>query len=449
MSLYKGTQLVAGGRQTMPLLSFMWADHQLNDISWLRADTFSWQSGAVYTAVYQHLVDDYNNIPTEATVYVYHSSSPVGYFYRDSYFDVNGASHPYAYARYNSDGSIKVLYADHQTGETTDNYYENADGSGTYYSGGFTSGTRNIRPVKHETINGNIISFYEAQDGHKIAPDKDTLGTINELPVSQESNVAAIYAATGVAWYYVLDTTNQRFKLPRTQFAFTGIRTGVGNYVDAGLPDITAEFVSTNTWGGGLYLSGAAELVGSYSNGGFGGGNGRSNSNGTVAIKASNSSTVYGNSDTVQPPATEMYLYFYVGQFTQTAIEQTAGINAETLNGKVDKGHQVIEYQEPTSANNYTWYRKYADGWVEQGGKQITPTNANNWATTTITLPVVMANTNYNVYVANCNLTNGAYGSGGAASTTDRTTTSFVYSQYNVNGGSDTPLEWEVKGIAA
>ena len=109
VSLYKGTQLVAGGRQTMPLLSFMWADHQLNDISWLRADTFSWQSGAVYTAVYQHLVDDYNNIPTEATVYVYHSSSPVGYFYRDSYFDVNGASHPYAYARYNSDGSIKVL----------------------------------------------------------------------------------------------------------------------------------------------------------------------------------------------------------------------------------------------------------------------------------------------------------------------------------------------------
>ena len=28
----------------------------------------------------------------------------------------------------------------------------------------------------------------------------------------------------------------------------------------------------------------------------------------------------------------------------------------------VTKGHQVIEFQEPTAANNYTWYRKYADG---------------------------------------------------------------------------------------
>lgn len=28
----------------------------------------------------------------------------------------------------------------------------------------------------------------------------------------------------------------------------------------------------------------------------------------------------------------------------------------------------VIETQLPTSDNNYTWYRKYKSGWVEQGG---------------------------------------------------------------------------------
>lgn len=28
----------------------------------------------------------------------------------------------------------------------------------------------------------------------------------------------------------------------------------------------------------------------------------------------------------------------------------------------------VIESQLPTAANNYTWYRKYKSGWVEQGG---------------------------------------------------------------------------------
>lgn len=29
---------------------------------------------------------------------------------------------------------------------------------------------------------------------------------------------------------------------------------------------------------------------------------------------------------------------------------------------------RVVEYQEPTAANGYTWYRLYDDGWVEQGG---------------------------------------------------------------------------------
>lgn len=352
MSIYKNGKLIAGGRQTMPLLSFMWADHQLNDISWLRADTFSWQSGAVYTAVYQHLVDDIDGITAES-----------------------------------------------------------------------------------ETVGGIAISFYRAPDGHKITTD--------------ESAVLSIYNATGVAWYYVLDTVNTRFKLPRTKWGINGVRGNVGDMLaqDVLLPNITGEFRADNTNIGllatGAFTGSRASSVHANS------GNGQYTN---FAFDASRSSAVYsgdGTNTLIQPRASQMYLYFYVGQFTQTAIEQTAGINAETLNGKVDKGHQVVEYQEPTSANNYTWYRKYADGWVEQGGKQVSPTNANNWATTTITLPVVMANTNYNVFVANCNLTDGRYGSGGAAITTDRTTTSFVYSQYNVNGGSSTPLEWEVKGIAA
>ena len=58
MSIYINEKLVAGGSQALPLLSFMWSDHQLNHPSWLRADTFSWQAGSVYQAVYQHLAGD-------------------------------------------------------------------------------------------------------------------------------------------------------------------------------------------------------------------------------------------------------------------------------------------------------------------------------------------------------------------------------------------------------
>ena len=47
-----------------------------------------------------------------------------------------------------------------------------------------------------------------------------------------------------------------------------------------------------------------------------------------------------------------MYLYFYVGNFTKTAIEQTAGITSEALNNKVDK--EIIPYKSLTLENGYS-----------------------------------------------------------------------------------------------
>ena len=245
----------------MPLLSFMWADHELNDISWLRADTFSWQSGSVYTAVYSHLSDDI-------------------------------------------------------TGKT----------------------------LQSETISGTTVQFYIADDGHKICP------------AGQESNVTAIYNATGVAWYYIIDTTNQRFKLPRTKFGFTGIRSGVGNYVAPGLPNITG-----NThWVGAVlnnnntsYANGVFSAFDSNS-GAYAGGGGYSNAAGRLSFDASRSSGIYGSSSTVQPKATEMYLYFYVGSFKQTAIENTAGLNAELFNEKADLSY-VNNNVRPAGYYYYRW----------------------------------------------------------------------------------------------
>lgn len=72
-----------------------------------------------------------------------------------------------------------------------------------------------------------------------------------------------------------------------------------------------------------------------------------------------------------------------------------AGMDAPGLQQRVMKGHEVIEFQAPTSTNNYTWYRKYADGWVEQGG-YVDTTNA----TYTATFPVEMADTNYTIQVS-------------------------------------------------
>ena len=51
-------------------------------------------------------------------------------------------------------------------------------------------------------------------------------------------------------------------------------------------------------------------------------------------------------------------------------------------------GDWVVESQLPTAENNYTWYRKYKSGWIEQGG---IATESN------IVFPVVFSNVNYTV----------------------------------------------------
>ena len=83
------------------------------------------------------------------------------------------------------------------------------------------------------------------------------------------------------------------------------------------------------------------------------------------------------------------------------------GVLAEQINSKADidlrnidttKCDMVIEYQEPTAENNYTWYRLYATGWIEQGGFWTGTTSAPENGI--IDLPIAMANTNYQVLFA-------------------------------------------------
>lgn len=223
---------------SLPILTHVFADHELNDMSWLNADTFSWQSGDVYVAAYEHLFEE-------------------------------------------SNGKEGV----------------------------------------HDTIEGIEIWYVLAEDGHKICP------------ASAEANVQALYEATGVAWYYIIDEANKRFKLPRTKHAFTGLRDTVGKYVPAGVPNISGQFYIPATYGSAT-ASGAFTVT----NGGSTGSTNTASKAGdlTVKINASRSSSVYGNSTTVQPPATQMYLYFYVGNFERDALEQTAGITSEQLNNKAD-----------------------------------------------------------------------------------------------------------------
>jgi hypothetical protein len=344
MSLYLGDTPIAGLSEKTKynahhLLDFKWTDCIMNDVSWLRADTFSWQSGSVYVSAYNHLVSDLSGTTAET-----------------------------------------------------------------------------------ETIGSYTVTFYRADDGHKICL------------ADQETTVANIYSETGIAWYYILDTNNTRFKLPRTKFGFEGTRTNVGDLVEAGLPNITGS-VASGRFGvyNGRYYSGAFTV---NPQDGYGA---ASNTGETYAMRvnfdASISSSIYGNSSTVQPPATQMYLYFYVGDYSQTAIEQTAGLNGELFNGKadVDLSNAVptisfatamntvgIRTVVETYQNGTSWYRVYSDGWCEQGDSAYVASSR------TIYLLKEFASINYNVS-AMC-------GSGGSyTGVITQTTTSFSLSVISTN----------------
>lgn len=70
-----------------------------------------------------------------------------------------------------------------------------------------------------------------------------------------------------------------------------------------------------------------------------------------------------------------------------SVLSDVAGLK-QTTDGMID---YVVESQEPTGANGYTWYRLYKSGWVEQGGSVGNPNNG----CVLVTLPISMSNTSF------------------------------------------------------
>ena len=285
----------------------------------------------------------------------------------------------------------------------------------------------NVATSSTETIGDLTITFYRAANGWKIV-----------LP-DQESNLQSLYENTGVAWYYVVDTANKRFKLPRSKWAFTGLRDTVGSYVEAGLPDHNH----------------------SYTEGYNSGGNAGGSYHGTATFKtsttglASSQNPIYGNSDTVQPRATQCYLYFYVGNFKLPDDTNVVDI-INALNGKIDLPAGaaqsdfdfVVETQLSSESNGYTWYRKYKSGWVQGGG--YVPTQTNRVSPMTITLPVEMADTNYN-FLSSMQQHPGSSAVLSCLIYSKATTSiqvSTTYATNNSGGNSAEAFYWEIHGMA-
>ena len=131
------------------------------------------------------------------------------------------------------------------------------------------------------------------------------------------------------------------------------------------------------------------------------------------------------------------------GELTMDTDKNQIRLHDGATQGGMPFGDTVVEWQVPTAENDYTWYRKYASGWVEQGSRFTVTTSSPH----TMTLPVEMINIYYNIM-----LTPGMPSSGDSTveihvRTDMITTTSFaIQKQWTSSTGF---YYWRVEGMAA
>ena len=302
---------------TTNLLDFKFSDKLLTNMSWVLSDG-SWLSNTTYTNAYTHICDDIGFMPINdngtVKIQVANSDYTAGDYIRSSADDLTVSGIIYYAWAYSTD----ILYVTLDTSAMSADdavsalmkqriyKYENPDMLLTVHK--ITASATDTY-----TISGNTVTLpvLVGSDGHRVV-----LVTNNE-----DTTVDTIYNNIGIAWYYVLDKTNTRFKLPRTKYGFNGYRGTVGGYIQPGLPDHIHHYGQAASDSGFGYAG-----VGNLGNYNLE----------TQPVRYHDPNSIYGNSDTVQPPATECYLYFYVGGFNDTAIQQTAGITASTINAKMD-----------------------------------------------------------------------------------------------------------------
>jgi hypothetical protein len=122
------------------------------------------------------------------------------------------------------------------------------------------------------------------------------------------------------------------------------------------------------------------------------------------------------------------------------AVETCTGVLADIAALKYD---YVVDFQAPTAQNNYTWYRKYRSGWVEQGG-----TDTSSTEDLSVTLPVTMANNNYQVQLTLGNTAKTVFANQywSTFGWRTKTTTGFTCTVNVANAGTK---DWFVCGMAA
>lgn len=315
-------------------------------------------------------------------------------------------------------------------------------------------GARNIGDIfftmrKDSAMNGAVEcngGTYSTEDFDGAASIGNLLA-LNKIPyvsLAAYQTLLNTQGSVGVFGWDGAGTTT--FRVPNLEDIFieTGTAAQLGNYIAPGVPNITfasgTEEVCTKTWSDGAMV---ATQDSSHAEGGGG-----TVPYGHFDFDASRCSGVYDdNVTTVQPNAVRYRAMVQLAiSATDEAVETCTAITSQVAINTSDistlQGYDyVVESQLPTAQNNYTWYRKYKSGWVEQGGIIAETSTV---AQKSIVFPVEMADANYNLQVTLVTDTNSnspTYYSVGA-----RTKSATGFTCY---AAANFTKDWKVCGVAA
>lgn len=267
-------------------------------------------------------------------------------------------------------------------------------------------------------------------------------GKVPYVSLAQYATLLSTQGSCGVFGWDGVGTTSFRVPMLRDIFVETGTAAQIGDYLEPAIPNIKYN-ASYPTIGGSNGALTIGARTGSYV--------GPASSNNVYFypnnVNASTVSSVYKDTaDTVQPKAVRYrpMVQLAVGA-TDEALETCTGVLADVADLK---DHRVIAFQAPTADNNYTWYRKYADGWVEQGGQETHTTSSMGAGTTaifaTVTFPVALTQITGMSFADNMTFYNvHAKDESGTGMTIK------VSNQLSVSGPSETKtVWWQVCGMA-
>lgn len=405
------------------LFDSKWSDHILNDVQWLRSETFSWQDGEIYTAAYQKLAEErtaasqawllnnvtYTGVKSEDKSIIYTSTS--GYAQSNTKITIpTGQTWEIIFkTKSNGQPTVNTSFAALNTGETVRsiNFYRTAntrnismelssgtnsfniasattlsttsitsdsewvwikatwDGSnytlstsrdGTTYTQEDTLASTTAVGTGNAVLNfgadykftNNNIGTYFDMSGCYVKVNNEQVWKGSEINYispngfrfsDDETLVSRLFTETGVAWFYIIDLQRKMFKLPRTKFGFKGIASAAGHYYEGTVPNIKGEFGISDEAGYANYtfapnpnlFKGAFTQGTTSTNGLNASGTGAVN-NVNIVFDASRVASEYQDGAPVQSRATEMYLYFFVGNTVRDSIEVDLGKVTEMCN---------------------------------------------------------------------------------------------------------------------